>query len=349
MTAVEVTADLAGRSLPELDMNKSTTRDMSSPSPVENIPRPLLSRHISPSSSSSSENPPQSISERSRHDPTFTQVSVRSKLPEAADPEYSYVYVPSLNSLPSSSTTTLSKPELERPPPGSGRTSRASHLDPSQYVPSRPRSGSNMSENPSLNRYSSQDRMGSGRRTKRQEEWAERGAAVVTREVPDRNGGTTTRVIKRGVKDFDYGDILGEGSYSTVMMATDRSTLKDYAIKMLDKKHIVKEKKAKYVNIEKNTLNRLGDHPGIVRLYYTFQDESTLYFVLDLAANGELLGFLKKVPLPCHYLSSQLGTFNEECTKYYSAMILDALEYMHNNGVIHRDLKPEKYSIPPGY
>jgi 3-phosphoinositide dependent protein kinase-1 len=38
-----------------------------------------------------------------------------------------------------------------------------------------------------------------------------------------------------------------------VMMATDRSTLKDYAIKMLDKKHIVKEKKAKYVNIEKNT------------------------------------------------------------------------------------------------
>jgi len=51
----------------------------------------------------------------------------------------------------------------------------------------------------------------------------------------------------------------------------------------------------KYVNIEKNTLNRLGEHPGIVKLYYTFQDERSLYFVLDLAPNGELFTVLKKV------------------------------------------------------
>jgi 3-phosphoinositide dependent protein kinase-1 len=99
------------------------------------------------------------------------------------------------------------------------------------------------------------------------------------------------------VRDFQFGRTLGEGSYSTVVAATDRSTLKEYAIKMLDKRHIIKEKKVKYVNIEKNTLNRLGEHPGIVKLYFTFQDETTLYFVLDLAVNGELLGFIKKVSL----------------------------------------------------
>ena len=49
------------------------------------------------------------------------------------------------------------------------------------------------------------------------------------------------------------------------------------------------------MNIEKDTLNILGEHPGIVRLYYTFQDERSLYFVLDLATGGELLGVLKKV------------------------------------------------------
>lgn len=73
--------------------------------------------------------------------------------------------------------------------------------------------------------------------------------------------------------------------------------MKEYAIKVLDKWHIIKEKKVKYVDIEKNTLNRLGEHPGVVRLYYTFQDDKSLYFVLDLVAGGELLGFLKRVRL----------------------------------------------------
>lgn len=86
----------------------------------------------------------------------------------------------------------------------------------------------------------------------------------------------------------------------------------------------------KYVNIEKNTLNRLGDHPGIVRLYYTFQDEASLYFVLDYAANGELLSLIKRTT-----------SLNEECTKYYGAQLLDAIDYMHTKGVVHRDLKPE--------
>lgn len=162
------------------------------------------------------------------------------------------------------------------------------------------------------------------------EEWQERGAAVGVRREVDSNGKTILRSVKKGVRDFSFGQILGEGSYSTVFMATDRQSLKEYAIKVLEKKHIIKEKKIKYVNIEKNTLNRLTDHPGIVRLYYTFQDETSLYYVLDLCKGGELLGVLKRT-----------GTFDEECTRFYGAQILDAIEYMHSRGVIHRDLKPE--------
>jgi 3-phosphoinositide dependent protein kinase-1 len=162
------------------------------------------------------------------------------------------------------------------------------------------------------------------------DEWKERGAAVSVRQEVDTNGRPVQRVYKKGVKDFNFGRTLGEGSYSTVLAATDRSTGREYAIKVLDKRHIIKEKKVKYVNIEKDTLNRLTEHPGIVRLYYTFQDERSLYFVLDLASGGELLGFLKK-----------MTTFDEECTRFYGAQILDAIEYMHSRGVIHRDLKPE--------
>ncbi|KAI9737377.1 MAG: pkb-activating kinase-like protein [Cirrosporium novae-zelandiae] len=162
------------------------------------------------------------------------------------------------------------------------------------------------------------------------EEWKERGAAVTVRHEIGPDGKPIIRSQKKGVKDFNFGRTLGEGSYSTVLAATDRQTLKEYAIKVLDKRHIIKERKVKYVNLEKDALNRLTDHPGVVRLYYTFQDERSLYFVLDLATGGELLGVLKR-----------MGTFDEECTRFYGAQMLDTIEYMHKQGVIHRDLKPE--------
>lgn len=71
-------------------------------------------------------------------------------------------------------------------------------------------------------------------------------------------------------------------------------------------------------------------HPGVVRLHYTFKDDTSLYFVLDLAINGELLALIKK-----H------GSFDVDSAKRYAAQLIDTVDFMHERGVIHRDLKPE--------
>lgn len=97
--------------------------------------------------------------------------------------------------------------------------------------------------------------------------------------------------------DFKFGATLGEGSYSTVsfsvlpnasthcsdvmntqvMRGIYLSTGQEYAIKVLDKGHLIRNNKMSTAYAEKNALVRLGaGHPGIVRLYWAFHDEWSL-------------------------------------------------------------------------
>lgn len=166
---------------------------------------------------------------------------------------------------------------------------------------------------------------------KRQDDWAERGAAKIVKEVIDPNTGEKTRqLIKKGIKDFKFGDMIGDGAYSTVQLATSIDSGKKYAVKILNKEYLIKQKKVKYVNIEKTALQRLNNSNSIIKLFFTFQDEASLYFLLEFAPNGDFLSLLKK-----------FGSLNEVATCYYSAQIIDAIAFLHSMGIIHRDMKPE--------
>lgn len=140
---------------------------------------------------------------------------------------------------------------------------------------------------------------------------------------------TTPAVKKKKPEDFKFGKVLGEGSFSTVYVVREISTGKEYAMKVLEKRHMIREKKVQYVSREKEVLSRLN-HPFFVRLYFTFQDKEKLYFGLSYAKKGELLPYIIK-----------LGSFDLTCTRFYSAEVVSALEHLHGLGIIHRDLKPE--------
>ncbi|OJA15627.1 hypothetical protein AZE42_12019 [Rhizopogon vesiculosus] len=102
--------------------------------------------------------------------------------------------------------------------------------------------------------------------------------------------------------------------------------LGEYAIKILDKNHLTRKEKMLVALAGKNVLVRLGaGHPGIIHLHWTFQDEWSLFFVLDLAPNGEMQSRI-----------SRLGSLSLPCSRYYAAQIVDALQYMDGKDIIHR-------------
>ncbi|GFU45206.1 hypothetical protein TNCV_4236321 [Trichonephila clavipes] len=93
------------------------------------------------------------------------------------------------------------------------------------------------------------------------------------------NASSSTKApLKKTAKDFRFGKLIGEGSFSMVYLAKDIHSNKEYAIKVCDKRHILREKKQKAIMREKQILNILNNHPSpfFIKLYCTFQDADRL-------------------------------------------------------------------------
>ena len=102
-----------------------------------------------------------------------------------------------------------------------------------------------------------------------------------------------------------------------------------YAMKEMSKLKILYKKSGKSVLLERNLLSQMC-HPFIVNMYYSFQDNESLYLVLDLMNGGDL-----------RYHLNKFGRISEIECKFIICCIILALEYIHSNKIIHKDLKPE--------
>lgn len=140
---------------------------------------------------------------------------------------------------------------------------------------------------------------------------------------------------KKVEMDFLFGRVIGEGAFSTVYLARDRSSLKEVAIKVCSKDLIMREKKQTAIMREKEVMNRITaawstEKPFFVRLYASFQDTRSLYFVMTLAKRGDMLRFIKR-----------MAAKEIDVTQFYAAELVRALGHLHGLGIVHRDLKPE--------
>uniref|UniRef100_A0A8C6Q1A2 Serine/threonine-protein kinase Sgk1 n=1 Tax=Nothobranchius furzeri TaxID=105023 RepID=A0A8C6Q1A2_NOTFU len=130
--------------------------------------------------------------------------------------------------------------------------------------------------------------------------------------------------------DFHFLKVIGKGSFGKVLLARHRSDDQFYAVKVLQKKAILKKKEEKHIMSERNVLLKNVKHPFLVGLHYSFQTADKLYFVLDYINGGELFYHLQRE-----------RCFLEPRARFYSAEIASALGYLHSLNIVYRDLKPE--------
>ena len=123
---------------------------------------------------------------------------------------------------------------------------------------------------------------------------------------------------------------LGHGSYCHVYRCQNNSTGEVYACKKFIKKFIKNEGRIK-TEID---LLRATDHPNIIKLYDTFEDEEHLYLVMEECNGGELFQRLADN-------AKNNKNYTEKDAARIMKQILQAVNYLHNHGVCHRDLKPE--------
>eukprot|EP00928_Gymnodinium_smaydae_P038221 TRINITY_DN26406_c0_g1_i1.p1 TRINITY_DN26406_c0_g1~~TRINITY_DN26406_c0_g1_i1.p1 ORF type:complete len:803 (-),score=189.41 TRINITY_DN26406_c0_g1_i1:50-2458(-) len=124
--------------------------------------------------------------------------------------------------------------------------------------------------------------------------------------------------------------LLGCGSYGFVELCEQPRSGKVFALKCLSKGHVVQTKMQESVMQERDIL-LLANSPFVIKLYETYVDSQNLYFLMELAAGGELMTIYDRKELHGR----------EDHAQFYSAGVLFALDHLHQHRVIYRDLKPE--------
>lgn len=128
--------------------------------------------------------------------------------------------------------------------------------------------------------------------------------------------------------DFEILCVIGRGSFGKVMKVRDLDTGEIFAMKAIKKAAIIESNMVESTRNEQLIMRSIR-HPFIVGLHYAFQSPERLYLVQDFLSGGELFFHLQ-----------QEMRFSVAKARFYAAQIFLAIEHLHKNDIIYRDLKP---------
>ncbi|XP_046823611.1 calcium/calmodulin-dependent protein kinase type II alpha chain isoform X6 [Vespa crabro] len=128
--------------------------------------------------------------------------------------------------------------------------------------------------------------------------------------------------------NYDLKEELGKGAFSVVRRCVQKSSGLEFAAKIINTKKLSARD---FQKLEREArICRKLQHPNIVRLHDSIQEENYHYLVFDLVTGGELFEDIVAREF-----------YSEADASHCIQQILESVHHCHYNGVVHRDLKPE--------
>uniref|UniRef100_A0A0E0G2G1 non-specific serine/threonine protein kinase n=1 Tax=Oryza nivara TaxID=4536 RepID=A0A0E0G2G1_ORYNI len=132
---------------------------------------------------------------------------------------------------------------------------------------------------------------------------------------------------------YRVGRTIGAGTFAKVRLAVDADTGATVAVKVIDKRMVIRNNLMYQVKRE-ITAMKLLNHPNIVKIYEVIATKTKICLVMEYVSGGQLSDKL-----------SYLKRLDEKEAKKYFYQLIDAVDYCHRRGVYHRDLKPENLLV----
>ncbi|KAM7276239.1 hypothetical protein ACFE04_018105 [Oxalis oulophora] len=139
--------------------------------------------------------------------------------------------------------------------------------------------------------------------------------------------------ITKNLKEhYTIGKRLGQGQFGTTYLCTHKTSGHNYACKTIPKRKLICPEDYEDVWREIQIMHHLSEHPHVVRIRDTYEDQFFVHLVMELCAGGELFDRIVKK-----------GHYSEREAAKLIKTIVGVVEACHSLGVMHRDLKPENF------
>jgi len=145
----------------------------------------------------------------------------------------------------------------------------------------------------------------------------------------------TIRVAK--LDDFELVKELASGFIGRVYLARHKASAEYFALKVMSQEGIIAQRQLERVFNEKKIHLLLSSKNAyqVVKIYNTFRDESNIYLILEYQP-ADLFSLLNQM---------RGHVMPEQDAKFLTAVLVTALESMHELGCVYRDLKPQNVLI----